>query len=115
MDTLFDRVRRRRGLAVAQGSESGQALLEVAMTLPLLLLVSVSIFEFGRAYQTWQVVTNAAREGARYAVLPSSTTSDVQTLVKQYMHNGQLPGYNTANVAVNPNATLAIGGGNVKA
>ena len=41
--------------------ERGAALLEVAMTLPLLLLLSVTIFEFGRAFQTWQVLTNAAR------------------------------------------------------
>ena len=51
-------------------SEKGVALVEAAMTIPLLLLVSVGIFEFGRAYQTWQVLTNAAREGARIAVLP---------------------------------------------
>src|SRR5262252_3920865 len=98
MDTLFDRVRRRRGLAVAQGSESGQALLEVAMTLPLLLLVSVSIFEFGRAYQTWQVVTNAAREGARVAILPNATTGDVQSRVTAYMQSGQLDNYQNATV-----------------
>ena len=52
-------------------SERGTAILETALTLPLLLLVSVGIFEFGRAYQTWQVITNAAREGARVAVLPN--------------------------------------------
>ena len=46
-------------------SEKGAALVEAAVTIPLLLLVSVGIFEFGRAYQTWQVITNAAREGAR--------------------------------------------------
>ena len=51
-------------------SEKGAALVEAAVTIPLLLLVSVGIFEFGRAYQTWQVITNAAREGARVAVLP---------------------------------------------
>jgi Flp pilus assembly protein TadG len=96
-------------------SERGTAVLEAALTLPLLLLVSVSIFEFGRAYQTWQVVTNAAREGARYAVLPSSTTADVQTRVTQYLQNGQLPGYASATVSVNPNATLTIGAANVKA
>ena len=33
-------------------NERGSALLEVALTLPLLLLVAVGIFEFGRAYQT---------------------------------------------------------------
>ena len=41
--------------------QRGAALLETAITLPIILLVSVSIFEFGRAYQTWQVLTNAAR------------------------------------------------------
>jgi len=95
--------------------ERGTAILEAALTLPLLLLVSVSIFEFGRAYQTWQVVTNAAREGARFSVLPSSTTSGVQTLVQQYLQNGQLPGYAGATISVNPNATMTIGAANVKA
>jgi Flp pilus assembly protein TadG len=52
-------------------SEKGTALIEAAVTIPLLVFVCVGIFEFGRAYQTWQVVTNAAREGARVAVLPS--------------------------------------------
>src|SRR5437870_5269441 len=59
--------RRRVGLASARG----QALVETAIAVPLLLLVSVLIFEFGRAYQVAQVVTNAAREGARVAVLPN--------------------------------------------
>src|SRR4029434_1742371 len=52
-------------------SERGQALIEVALTLPLVLLVAVGIFEFGRAYQTWQILPNVAREGARVAVTPS--------------------------------------------
>jgi Flp pilus assembly protein TadG len=51
-------------------SERGAALIEMALTLPLLLLVTMGAVEFGRAYQHWQVLTNAAREGARIAVLP---------------------------------------------
>ena len=47
------------------------------MTLPLLLLVSVAIFELGRAYQTQQILTNAAREGARMAVLPDASTPNI--------------------------------------
>ena len=90
-------------------SERGQALLEMAMTLPLLLLVSVSIFEFGRAYQTWQVLTNAAREGARVAILQGQTTSAVQARVHSYMSSGQLTNAGTAGVAVNQNATISIG------
>ena len=90
-------------------SERGTALLETALTLPLLLLVSVSIFEFGRAYQTWQILTNAAREGARVAVLPNEASSDVVARARQYMTAGQLPNAATAAVTVNQKATVNIG------
>jgi Flp pilus assembly protein TadG len=73
-----------------RAAERGSALLEVALTLPLMLLVSVGIFEFGRAYQTWEVLTNAAREGARVAVLPNTQASAVRTRVRDYMQTGQL-------------------------
>lgn len=89
-------------------AESGQALLETAIILPIVLLVSVAIFEFGRAYQTWEVVTNAAREGARVAVLPGTTNSDVQNRVVAYLKSGQLPNYSNATVSVNP-TTVSIG------
>jgi Flp pilus assembly protein TadG len=72
--------------------QRGAALLETAITLPLILLVSVSIFEFGRAYQTWQVLTNAAREGARIACLPDYTDTQVTTTVTNYMNGGRLNG-----------------------
>ncbi len=90
-------------------NERGQALLETALTLPLLLLVSVSIFEFGRAYQTWQVLTNAAREGARVAVLPNSLAADARARAVAYMTSGQLPNVGSATVDVNQNATISIG------
>jgi Flp pilus assembly protein TadG len=96
-------------------SARGQALLEMAITLPLLLLVSVSIFEFGRAYQYWQVMTNAAREGARVAVLPNAAASDVQARVTAYLRSGQLANYNNATVSVNQNATISIGATNAAA
>ena len=73
-------------------NQRGAALIETAITIPLVLLVSVAIFEFGRAYQTWQVLTNAAREGARVAVLESYTDDMVRTRVRQYMIAGSLPG-----------------------
>jgi Flp pilus assembly protein TadG len=73
--------------------------------------VSVSIFEFGRAYQTWQVLTNAAREGARVAILPNSTTAQIQARVTQYMTDGAIGGVKTATIAVNPNQTVSLGGG----
>jgi Flp pilus assembly protein TadG len=99
------RAPRRTGL----WAESGQALMEAALTLPLLLLVSVGIFEFGRAYQTWQVLTNAAREGARVAVLPNTTPADVQARVLAYMQSGQLENAAVATVAVDQNVPMSYG------
>jgi Flp pilus assembly protein TadG len=73
------------------GREDGAALVETAFVLPILLLVCVGILEFGRAYQTWQVVTNAAREGARVAILPDYTDASAIARVKTYLKNGGLP------------------------
>ena len=95
--------------------ERGTALLETALTVPLLLLVSVGIFEFGRAYQTWQVLTNAAREGARVAVMPGSVPGAAEARVRQYLQTGQLPNGAAATVVVNPLALVSIGVGTATA
>ncbi len=71
-------------------NERGNALIETAITLPIILFVSVAIFEFGRAYQVQQVLTNAAREGARIAVLQGVTDEDVRTRVRNYLSDGGL-------------------------
>ena len=47
----------------------GQALVEFALLLPFLLLLLLGVIEFGRAWNVKQVLTNASREGARYAVV----------------------------------------------
>jgi Flp pilus assembly protein TadG len=95
-------------------SERGSALLEAAVTIPLLLLISVGIFDFGRAYQTWQIVTNAAREGARLAVVPNADLGLAQERVRQYMRSGQLTGVDAATVSVSP-TTLWVNGTSVNA
>jgi Flp pilus assembly protein TadG len=92
-----------------RSGERGQALLETAIALPLVLLVSAGIFEFGRAYQTWQVLTNAAREGARVAILPGSSASDVQSRVQTALQAGQLSNAASATVGVDQSATVSIG------
>ncbi|MGE3179931.1 MAG: TadE/TadG family type IV pilus assembly protein [Vicinamibacterales bacterium] len=96
-------------------ADRGAALIEAAITLPLVLLVSVGIFEFGRAFQTWQVITNAAREGARVAVLPNPAAGAVEARVTAYLTSGQLPNAGSAQVTVNRNATIDIGGTNASA
>ena len=93
-------------------SERGAALIETAITIPLILLVSVSIFEFGRAYQTWQVLTNAAREGARIAVLTETTDDQVRASVRNYMKGGGLSLAEAATVTVGVERNVAMGTSN---
>jgi|YelNatPaOPRAMG01_1025707.scaffolds.fasta_scaffold31158_3 Flp pilus assembly protein TadG len=54
--------------------EAGAELFEAALVLPLLLTLLLGIFWMGRAYNIYETITRAAREGARYAVLPSCAT-----------------------------------------
>lgn len=61
-------MRWRRSVSRTEGRqqpEGGVALVEFAMVLPLLLVLVFGIIDFGRAFQTWITLTNAAREGAR--------------------------------------------------
>jgi Flp pilus assembly protein TadG len=81
-------------------NERGAALLEAAITVPIILLISVGIFEFGRAYQTWQVLTNAAREGARLAVIEGSTDATVRTRVNDYLAGGGLDTLGDSNILI---------------
>jgi Flp pilus assembly protein TadG len=88
-------------------NERGAALLETAITIPIILLIAVGIFEFGRAYQTSQVLTNAAREGARIAILTETSDAQVRTVVRNYMASGGLP--NAATAAVNVDRNVEMG------
>ncbi len=46
---------------------TGQTLAEFAITLPILLILLFGIIEFGRIFQAWVTLQNAARAAARYA------------------------------------------------
>jgi Flp pilus assembly protein TadG len=50
---------------------------EVAIALPILLALLVGIFEFARAYNIQQVITNAAREGAREGVVDDTNPTTI--------------------------------------
>ena len=90
--------------------ERGNALVETAIALPILLLMMVGIFEVGRAYETWQVLTNAAREGARASIIPSGDATTTEALVRKYMTDGQLNAAASASVVVDRNAVMVVNG-----
>jgi len=93
------------------GNETGAELIEFAFVLPLLLLVIVGIFDFGFLFQRYEVVTNAAREGARAAVLPDyqGQTAAVQARVQSYLNAAGLPGALATPCGVPPCVTVEFG------
>jgi hypothetical protein len=79
-------------------SERGAALVEFALALPLLLVVIGGIVDFGFLFQRYEVLTNAAREGARLGSLPgyvtcgggggAATAPGVEARIRDYVAQG---------------------------
>ena len=85
MPTQLRRKRERRG-------EAGAELVEMALTLPLILLVLLGLSDFGFLFQKYEVINNSAREGVRYATAnPTTPPADVQTRVLNYIQGSGLP------------------------
>lgn len=63
-----------------KGNKRGQAMVEIAILIPILITILMGIFEFGRIFNAHLILTHASREGARSAALSSSDTDIIQTV-----------------------------------
>jgi len=70
--------------------EEGAELIEFMIVFPILMFIFAAILDFGIMFRSYEVVTNAAREGARVAVLPGYKLADVQTRVQEYLDSAGL-------------------------
>ncbi|MFN2417743.1 MAG: TadE/TadG family type IV pilus assembly protein [Candidatus Limnocylindria bacterium] len=50
-------------------ARAGQSMVEFALILPLFILMVFGILDFGRAIYAYSTINNAAREGARWAIV----------------------------------------------
>ncbi|HEY7309611.1 MAG TPA: TadE/TadG family type IV pilus assembly protein [Gemmataceae bacterium] len=82
----------------SRSERRGAAVVEFAFVLPIMLSLLVGIWEVGRMIEVQQVLTNAAREGARQAATGEYTNSQVKSIVTQYITVAGLP---STNVTVN--------------
>ena len=86
MNQMIGRMIVKKSTSNAQApSRSGAALVEMALVLPVFLMVIFGIIEFGRGMMVGQMVTNAAREGARLGVISGNSNADVETKVKDFI------------------------------
>ncbi len=88
---------------------SGGAMVEFAITLPLLTILMFGIIEAGQAWRQEQVLATAAREGARVGAIYNATfTADtVLAAVNRFLNGGGV----TADSVVIKNINMALHGG----
>lgn len=63
--------------------QDGQSYVEMALLLPLLILIVMGVLDLGRAFNAHIVVMNAAREGARYGVAHAGNDAAIKDRVLQ--------------------------------
>ena len=91
-----------------RSSERGAALVELALVLPLLLVVIAGIVDFGLAFQRFEVVANAAREGARLGTKSNYGTAAVKQRVRDYIKQGLGISTTSALDAVVPAGSITV-------
>lgn len=88
-------------------NERGAMAAELALLLPVLLLMVLGTIEFGMIMFSRELITNASREGARAGIVlvsPKPTSATITTIAMNYLTG---TGINPANVTV----TVAGAGG----
>lgn len=84
----------------------GQALVELALVLPLLIILLMGTMEFGRIFHSYLLITNASREGARAGII-SQTDSEIMSKVKDVAATLNLT---DAQITITPNQSARTRG-----
>lgn len=79
----------------------GQSIVELAIALPLMLMILLGTVDLGRTFWSYIEMRNAAFEGARYAATAPADTSGIQTRVIDH----GVPGGATVNVRCRPDCS----------
>ena len=80
-------------------TDAGSEVIEMAIVLPLLLMLVFGIVEFGFLFQRYVFLTNVAAEGARVASLPGYNEADVKARVAAYALASGITGVNASSIA----------------
>ena len=71
---------RRRRLNARNRGDRGQALVELALIVPILIIIMLGVVDYGRVYFAYISVTNGARIGADYAAAGPSEAADTAAI-----------------------------------
>lgn len=77
MTSVYSVARRLRAL---RASETASAVVEMAVALPILLLIAIGVGDYARAYSTGIAVANAAKAGAQFGAQSTATSGDTAAI-----------------------------------
>jgi len=69
--------------AASSDAQEGQSLIELALLLPVLILIMAGVLDLGRAFHAYTTLVNAAREGARYGAFHPTDSYGIRDQVWQ--------------------------------
>jgi len=101
-------------MRIKSASKKGAAMVEFALILIPLIILTFGLIEFGLLMYNQQVLTNAAREGARYGIVMTPAAGDITTgmiegVVTNYAATHLVTFNNNGNLT--PNADRTCGSG----
>ena len=91
--------------------QRGASLVELALVLPLFMLMIAGIVDLGWAFNNFMIITNASREGARYA---SHFPSDSVGIIRVTRQEAEDSGINPADITVTITGLGASGGQRIR-
>ncbi len=78
-------------LSILHAADRGSALVELAVTLPLLVLLVVGVADFARVFHVSMALTNAARAGAQYGSQNNKHTDTANMVTTATAAAGTVP------------------------
>jgi Flp pilus assembly protein TadG len=84
----------------------GTAIVETALVLPLLFMVTFGAIKYGWLFLKSQEITNATRQAARIAIRPGDRSAEVESEITQRMADANINGYT---YAVTPGTNPPVG------
>ena len=94
-----------------QAARRGAAVVEMAFVLPVFVLIILGMIEVGRGIMVAELMSNAAREGARQSIVEGSTNTQVTDTARNFLAG--TTGCSTSDVTVNISISNTAAGGQV--
>jgi Flp pilus assembly protein TadG len=98
----------RRASHIPRRPDSGEALVEMALVLPILLVLSLGMLDFGRAFHAKNIVDSAAREACRVAVVTEPDKPLAIGRANDILTAGGVTGATTDVSDVQPDKTITV-------